>query len=144
MTIQRKTYTAARIIWEAYNDQILGGNDIIDHINGNRTDDTKVNLRKTNHTGNAFNKKKQGNTKTPKSRQLAENGQPLFETIDIGISLHRLKSGKPAKNPWRAHWQEKGRTRFKYFKTDVECRDHLGKMHALHRTPHLPNYDEQE
>ena len=101
----------------------MGGNDIIDHINGNRTDDTKVNLRKTNHTGNAFNKKKGGNRKTSKPRQLAENGLPLRETIDPGISFHRLKSGVPAKHPWCAQWQEEGRSRILQYSVSKQSKN---------------------
>ena len=85
----------------------------IDHINGEPLDNRIENLRLVTNSQNQQNKSHY-------------RGKPVK-----GVHFH--KTGMRFM-PWSAHWQEDGRLKTKYFKTEAEAVEHRVEMVKLHYT----------
>jgi hypothetical protein len=95
ITLKRKTYFAHRIVWMLHNKNLVDGR-VIDHIDGDRSNNCILNLRQVSVKTNTRNKKKSSRNKS-----------------DItGVYLKNMK-GDPY---WTATWQDmQGNKHVKYF-----------------------------
>ena len=117
VTVNGKTMKLHRLVYLFHNpewdisDSSLDNS--IDHINGNKLDNKIDNLRVVTHSQNKQNTTHYG-------------GKPIK-----GVHFDNTN------NRWMAHWQENGKQKTKYFKTELEALEYRVEMVALHYT-HAP------
>jgi len=111
MQLNRLVYFFHNQDWDIYD---ISSENLIDHENRNKLDNSIENLRVTNQSQNQQNKTHQ-------------KGKPIK-----GVCFHN--DGR--KKPWRAQWQVNKKMKKKYFKTEEEALEYRKEMVEIHYTHH--------
>ena len=111
LLLHRLVYKFHNLDWDMTN---TTRDNSIDHVNHNKTDNRIENLRVVN------------------SSQNNQNRTHMNGKIIRGVCFY-----KDIKNQWKAEWQENGKHKAKYFKTEIEALEYRKEMVEKHYT-HAP------